>query len=126
MLTIMGGFVACFVLVVLFSRNPQVDLAILVLTFGAIMLVPISALRSPRARLDGELPRRKRRWLRRLLRRRHRRARPAGKLPREWRRKPGQKDHKPWGHPEWNEPPKVPASTFVHAPRQPVDPGSDG
>ncbi len=66
MLTIMGGFATCFVLVVLFSRNPQVDLVILVLTFGTIMLVPVSVMRSPRSRRDGQLPGRKRRRLRRL------------------------------------------------------------
>jgi len=124
MLTIMGGFVGCFVLVVLFSRNPQVDLAILVITFGAIMLVPISALRSPRNRLEGELPGRRRRWLRQLLAGKFRGRKRSGKLPSEWRRKPGQKDHRPWGHPEWNEPARPRASTFVRDPRRPVDPGN--
>ncbi len=107
--TILSGLVVCLVMAVVFSESPGPYVAVVLITFGVIMLIPLRALRPPKDRAEKK----GRRWRWPWPRRRER----AGRSGRYWKRKRGQVGHQPFGTPDLPRP-----STFVAAPRKPTDP----
>jgi hypothetical protein len=110
--TILSGFVICLFVMMAFSDSQARGIAFVVILFGVIILIPISALRGPRdPRAKG------RRWW--MFWRRRKRKQDAE--ARHWKRRRGQEKHRPFGHRDVAPAPTAP-STFVAAPRKPTEP----
>ena len=106
---ILGGLISVLFVVLAFSDSQRRDVAIVVIVFGLIMLVPIMALRTPPAPAEKKGSRWWMFW--------RRKKRKKDSMQRYWRRKRGQDKNKPFGHPE-----PARTSTFVAAPRKPTEP----
>ena len=108
--TILSGFVLCLFVITVFSDTQARGIGFVVILFGVIILIPLSALRPPR---DPKEKKARRWWM--FWRRRRRKKDLEGRL---WKRRRGQETNQPFGHPE-----ATPArSTFVAAPRKPTEP----
>ena len=112
---ILSGFVSSLFVILAFSDSQRRDVAVVIVVFAVIVLIPIMALRTPR---DPGVKKERPWWMFWMRRKRKKEA-----MQKYWKRKRGQDRNRPFGQPEMAKPtPAVRTSTFVAAPRKPTEP----